>query len=217
MPRTVAGVVCLLLPVVATADDHASSKSLLISDCDSVEGIKGLERETACVKQGEAAARWCNHPHVPGFSVPGVPQDWTAYNQLRLWVHNAKPVPIRFMIIIRSEDSSTDVMDYWSYGIRLGFIGWKELVLPIGGKGGTRAPRGWDEVDGITFTASGWSNTPHVEADVVIDEVRLQYDPPRPVWLVWRTTFVALSLESSMSPSMLISPRSSCRTAGLTG
>ncbi len=180
MLRIVVWIVCLSLPFVAAAEDDTPSKTLLIWDCNSVEGVKGLERETECVKQGEAAARWHNHPQVTGFSVPDVTQDWTEYNQLRLWVHSAKPVPTRFMIIIRSENPSTDGMDYWSYSIRLGFTGWKELVLPTGKMGGTRAPRGWDQVDGITFTASGWSNTPHAEADVVIDDVRLQYEPPRP-------------------------------------
>lgn len=180
MPRVFVCVLCLWLATVVAADEDTLSKTLSIWDCDRADGTRGLERETARVKQGEAAARWRNHPQVTGFSVSNVPQDWTGYNQLRLWVHNAKPAPTRIMIIVRSENASTDGMDYWSYGIRLGFIGWKELVLPIGGKGGTRSPRGWDQVDELTFTASGWSNTPHAEADVVIDDVRLQYDPPRP-------------------------------------
>ena len=109
-------------------------------DCDTTEGTEGLVLERENVKQGRAAVRWQDHPRVTGFSVPGVPQDWTGFNLLRMWVYNAKPVPARFMILVPSENPHTEGMDYWSYGVRLNFEGWKDLVLPIGGKDGTRSP-----------------------------------------------------------------------------
>ncbi|NQT16548.1 MAG: heparinase II/III family protein, partial [Planctomycetes bacterium] len=149
-------------------------------DCDSVDDLRGLALERQNVKQGQAAVRWTNHPEVAGFSVPDVPQDWSRFNLLRIWIHSAKPVPARFMILIPSENPDTDGMDYWSYGVRLDFQGWKEFILPIGAKGGTRSPRGWDQVDGLRFAATGWGNVPHPEADLLIDDVRLEYDPPRP-------------------------------------
>ena len=43
-----------------------------------------------------------------------------------------------------------------------------------------RSPRGWDQIDAVRFTASGWGNTPNPQADVIIDDLRLEYDPPRP-------------------------------------
>ena len=155
-------------------------KPLSIWDCETTAGIRGLQRSTDLVKQGEAAVRWRNHPECTGFSVPNVPQDWSPYNQLRLWVHNANRVATRFTILVRSENPATEGMDYWSYGVALDFTGWKELVLPIGGRGGSRVPRGWDQVDGLTFTASGWGSVPDSGADVTIDDIRLEYDPPRP-------------------------------------
>ena len=149
-------------------------------DCDDTAGIEGLVLERNHVKQGRAAVRWRNHPETTGFAVPDVPRDWSRFNLLRLWLHNAKSLPARFMILVPSENPATEGMDYWGYGVRLDFEGWKEIVLPIGRKGGTRSPRGWDQVDGLRFTASGWGNVPHPEADVIIDDVRLEYDPPRP-------------------------------------
>ena len=149
-------------------------------DCDSIEGTRGLVIERKNVKQGRGAVRWRNHPEVTGFSVPDVPQDWSRFNLLRLWIHNARSLPARFMILVPSENPETEGMDYWSYGVRLDFQGWKELILPIGATGGTRSPRGWDQVDGLRFTATGWGNTPHPEADMLIDDVRLEYDPPLP-------------------------------------
>ena len=175
--------VCFLGVAAATsvsAQEIPQPKVLSIWNCDTNAGIDGLEIQTDDVKQGLAAVRWRNHPQQTGFSVPNVPKDWSQYHLLRLWIRNAKSVPARFMIIVPSENPATDGMDYWSYGVRLNFTGWREIVLPIGGKGGTRSPLGWDQIDGLTFTASGWSNTPHPEADVLIDDIRLQYDPPQP-------------------------------------
>jgi len=149
-------------------------------DCESVEGLPGFTLERENVKQGQGAVRWRNHPRVTGFSVPDVPQDWSRFNLLRIWIHSAKAVPARFMVLVPSENPDTEGMDYWSYGVRLDFEGWRELVFPLGRKGGTRSPRGWGQIDGIRFTATGWDNVPHPEADVLIDDVRLEYDPPRP-------------------------------------
>ena len=152
----------------------------MLWDCDSAAGARDVTVEQQNVKQGQGSIRWQDHPKVPGFSVPNVPKNWSGYNLLRLWVHSARPVPTRFMIIVSSENPGTEGSDYWGYGVRLDFVGWKELVLPIGGKDGARSPRGWDQVDGVRFTAGGWGNTPHPGANVLIDDIRLEYDPPRP-------------------------------------
>jgi hypothetical protein len=166
--------------IMTTHAQAAERTKVEIWDCEALNGSKSLDIETKIVKQGRAAVRWRNHPQNTGFSIPHVPKDWSHFNLLRLWIHNAESVPTRFMIIVASENPSTEGSDYWSYGIKLDFTGWKELILPVGRNGGTRSPRGWDQIDGITFTASGWSNTPHSDADVVIDDIRLEYDPPRP-------------------------------------
>ncbi len=183
--RILVAIAAVMASLVGAADDCVSAagrrpETLQVWDCDAVDGLRGLALERQNVKQGQAAVRWRNHPEVTGFSVPNVPQDWSRFNLLRLWIHNAKPVPARFMILIPSENPDTEGMDYWSYGVRLDFQGWKELILPIGIKGGTRSPRGWDQIDGLRFAATGWGNVPHPEADVLIDDVRLEYDPPRP-------------------------------------
>lgn len=171
---------CFFATAVCLQGAEPSSTTHALWDCEDTADISGLVLERENVKQGEAAIRWRNHPKTPGFSVPNVPSDWSRYNLLRLWLHNAKSLPARFMILIPSENPATEGSDYWSYSIRLDFEGWKEFVLPVGNKGGARSPRGWDQVDGLRFTASGWSNVPHPEADVLIDDIRLEFDPPRP-------------------------------------
>ena len=158
----------------------AAPKSFSLWDCDSTEGIQDLALERKDVKQGRAAVRWKDHEKISSFSVPNVPPDWSRFNLLRLWIHNGKILPARFMILVSSENPDTDGSDYWGYGVKLDFTGWKEFILPIGTQNGTRSPRGWDQIDELRFTATGWANTPNPEADVIIDDIRLEYDPPRP-------------------------------------
>ena len=108
--------VCLtvLISFPVAADEPTASpppETRSIWNCDSLSGTKGLELETTLVKEGQAAVRWRNHPEVTGLAVPNIPADWSRYNQLRLWIHNANPVPTRFMIILGSETPNTEGSD----------------------------------------------------------------------------------------------------------
>lgn len=158
----------------------ARPSPLVIWDCEGAGGRTGLEVVVAPAKSGKAAVRWRNQAANPSLSVPGVPKDWSGYHELRFWLHNERPVPARIAVIVGSENPSTKGGDYWGYQIALNFLGWRQIVLPIGEKGGTRSPRGWDQVDGLTLRASGWGNEPHPEAEVCLDQFELVVNPPRP-------------------------------------
>jgi hypothetical protein len=172
--------ICILATSIAAAAAGDDPPPLVLWDCDSTAEIEGLDLERENVKQGAAAVRWKNQPQVTGLSVPDVPSDWSRYNLLRLWLYNEKPISARFMVLATSENPATEGSDYWGWGVRLDFTGWKELIVPVGNSKGTRSPRGWDQIDALRFTASGWGNTPHPEADVLVDDIRLEFDPPRP-------------------------------------
>jgi len=158
----------------------ARTKTLVLWDCETTRGIEALDLETKTVHGGQSAVRWHDHPERPSFEVPNLPSDWTGYNLIRFWLHSAKAVDARFMLIVGSENQATEGPDYWGYKVGLGFEGWKEFVFRVGQKGGSRSPRGWDQIDGISFTAAGWGNTPHPESDVILDDLVLEYAPPQP-------------------------------------
>jgi len=89
---------CTALPILKAAEIGPESRT--VWNCDDTAGIAGLALERENVKEGKAAVRWSNHAKTSGFSVPDVPKDWSRFNLLRLWLHNAKALPARFMIII---------------------------------------------------------------------------------------------------------------------
>ncbi|MBI2300004.1 MAG: heparinase II/III family protein, partial [Armatimonadetes bacterium] len=170
----------LLCTLALLAPEPPAQPVLTLWDCDSTLETAGLELETRNVKQGRAAVRWRNHPQHPAFDVPGLPADWSGYHLLKLQLFTEKPLKQRFMVLIGSENPATEGPDYWGYDVYLDFTGWKELALPLGLKAGAREPLGWDQISGLSFSASGWGNTPNPDADLLIDDVRLVYDPPRP-------------------------------------
>lgn len=170
----------------------APRPDLVIWDAESTQGIDGIELSTDLHQVGAASVRWGNHPEHPSLRLDDIPHDWSGYHVLRFWLHNAQASPIRVMFLVHSENPATEGMDYWGYGISLNFTGWRQFSLPIGeGREGARNPRGWDQIDGISFTADGWGNTPRPETDLCIDDVRLIDDAPRPGPLMTDPEFFA--------------------------
>lgn len=145
----------------------------VFEDFNSVDGWQGFELSREQAHSGEASALWRNMPARPVVRNANIPHDWSAWTAFTFWVHNAKPVPTAFMCIITSENPATDGPDYWGVRVPLNFTGWKMFGLLIRPGGGAREPRGWDQIDSVSFTATGWDNTPHPEAVVHIDELRL--------------------------------------------
>ena len=168
----------LTLSAIACAADPPVKEPLMLWDCDSVAGVAGVELVTDNVKQGTGAIRWRHHDQQSSISLPAIPADWTGYTVLRMWVYSHAAVPTSVEIIAVSENPETEGADYYGYGKSLNFTGWQEWIFDIGTPGGARSPRGWDEIDKLWITASGWGNTPHPKADLLLDDIHLEYVPP---------------------------------------
>ncbi len=151
----------------------AGPEKLVLEDFESVAKWPGFELSREQAKSGTTSARWANMDTVTGVESSDIPHDWRGYAHFTFWVYSEKDVGSRFMCIIRSENPATEGIDYWSVPVRLDFTGWRLFGVAIREGTGTRAPLGWDQVQAISFTATGWDNTPHPEAIVYIDEMKL--------------------------------------------
>lgn len=150
-------------------------------DCEDTQDNGALELSRDLKRTGEASVRWRNHTEHSGFRIDDLPGDWSGYHVLRFWLHNATANNGRCMLLIHSQNEATEGMDYWGFRIHLNFTGWREFSFPIGGSHGqARSPRGWDQIDGISFTASGWGCIPLPDSDLHFDDFRLVHAPPRP-------------------------------------
>jgi hypothetical protein len=154
---------------------------LQIWDCEDTKGLAQLELSRDLHQAGTSSVRWRNHPEHPGFRLDDLPHDWSGYHLIRFWLHNATAGKARCMLLVHSENDATEGADYWQFPIQLNFSGWRQFTFAIGGKEGqAREPRGWNQIDGISFTADGWGCTPQPETDLHLDDFRLVCDPPRP-------------------------------------
>ena len=149
-----------------------AQQQLTFEDFDAVGCWRGLELSNAHAHSGQTSARWADMDKTPGVTCADIPHDWTPYAHFTFWVYVEKPVDGRFMCIISSENPQTEGPDYWAVAVSLNRAGWTRYGIRIG-SGGVRSPLGWDQVQTVTFTASGWDNTPNREAVVHIDELKL--------------------------------------------
>jgi hypothetical protein len=158
----------------------AADRGLSIESFDQPERCAGLVRDTRQVREGTAAGRWTDMPRHPRISLPKIPHDWSGYNALSFWAYNERPLAdTAVMLIIDSERQETPGQDYYALRLDLGsWSGWQRFVVPFADLGAARQPRGWQHIDRVGFTASGWGNAPHAQAALVLDDFRLLRLPP---------------------------------------
>ncbi|MCC7491136.1 MAG: alginate lyase family protein [Fimbriimonadaceae bacterium] len=170
----------LVLLLTTLAVSAAPPEPLLLYRCEATSEAAGGELETANVQEGRGALRWRNHPQTPSLSFTRPPADWSGYHLLRFQLHNAVALPASFMVLAASENPDTEGPDYYGWQVPLNFTGWREITLPLTADVAARSPRGFKQIDSLTFSSAGWGQTPNPQADLLVDDLRLVYDPPRP-------------------------------------
>jgi hypothetical protein len=178
MNRWAVAVVALMSCAVCMAQD-----ALVFEDFDSVEAWPGFELSRDQAHSGETSALWRDMTERKSVHSSDIPHDWSDYSAFTFWVYNEKKLDAAFMLIIASENPATEGPDYWGVKVRLDFEGWKMFGRTLTPGGGARSPLGWDQIQSMNFTASGWDNTPNPEAVVYVDELKLtnEYGGPGPL------------------------------------
>lgn len=109
---------------------------------------------TAIVHEGKYSAMWRG---TDAESIRlSIPKDITPYTELHFWVHAAENCMVYLMF--SSENTATDGSDY--YGDQAdASAGWQEVSVDIGKLTVSRTPRGYDDIDYLRISATGWSMT----------------------------------------------------------
>lgn len=148
----------------------ADSPKIAISNCEDADLWSNGKLSTEYTKQGKSSIKWA-HSESSSISISEFPHDWSDYNHLSFWLYSERATNSRFMVILSSENDKVEGMDYYSLAIKLDFTGWRKYDVPFMEVGITRNPLGWNKIERIMFTASGWNNTPHPEAVVYVDDI----------------------------------------------
>lgn len=177
MMKDLTAVAVLFLSVCSSAATTRTAETvpdLVIADFESLDEWRGLELDRQQFKEGRASGLWHKMPERSGVATLTFPHDWSRHSAVSFWMHNARKVDAAFMLILRSENPASDGDDYYSLKLRLDrWTGWRRLVVPFCEFGAAREPLGWDRIERIDFTASGWDNQPHPEAEVRFDDFRV--------------------------------------------
>ncbi len=172
----IAGLALLSLAAAAQVPE-----ALIIADMEGdFATYRGVMRDTQVVKVGGSSARWDDHVKNRAATFEGIPSDWSGFDNLEFWLNSKVANGASLMLIISSENPETEGIDYWSRKITVDWAGWRHFRIPIKSLGrGARKPRGWDQIDRLYFTASGWNCEPREDTVLWIDDVRLTNDPCR--------------------------------------
>lgn len=137
---------------------------------------------TEPVKDGEHAIQWSQHAENTSLSCLASPTDLSAFNVMSFWLHSSHANGETFMIIVESRREE-DAFSYYSKKVTVDWTGWKQVTFHYRSFGKARRPAGWNQVDRIRFTSSGWNQRPQNEATWVFDGLDFSYtdEPYRPV------------------------------------
>ncbi len=132
-------------------------------------------------KSGAGALKWDLHTKDPGLDCTTGPHDLSAFNRMSFWLHSGHANGATFMVILPSTREK-GTLSYYSKKVVVDWTGWKKLELHFRSFGRAREPAGWDKIDRIRFTASGWNQTPEDESVWVLDDLDFDYtsEPYRP-------------------------------------
>ena len=150
------------------------------------ETVRKVWPQSVCWRHGKNSGLGCSF---------ATPQDWSKFAAIAFWLHSEKATGSRFVIIFPSENPKTEGSDYYSCQITLDWTGWKRFVLPFKELGVAREPIGWNHIEGIRLTASGYDNTPDPAAVVRLDGVELLTTAPGGQWVTDTELLESLDLD----------------------
>lgn len=161
---------CLGIPVFA---EKGSETVLDCSSKSKITAVTPLTADTAIVHEGKYSAMWRG---TDAESIRlSIPKDITPYTELYFWVHAAENCMVYLMF--SSENTATDGSDY--YGDKLTLRrGWQEVSVDIGKLTVSRTPRGYDDIDYLRISATGWSMTNDLSKfELHFDTITLKNNP----------------------------------------
>ena len=173
----------LLATILMTAVGHAFGQAPdVLSLCDFETWTwEGLQRSTEQVKQGEHSGKWADLKERPSVRPARIPNDWSHYDRLTFWMYSEKANGQRLTLVCNSENKADkEGWDYFYLHFRADWVGWKFFNLRLGEDiRPTRKPLGWQQIDYLMISASGWQNHPLPDTVLYFDDFRLVRDPVR--------------------------------------
>jgi len=133
------------------------TEQLVIFDSDVDWGCMGISGGIiGCVLDpegsGERVARWEDTLMQAYVWNTGVPEDWSDFAYLNMWIHAAHPDELgEFLVMVDSENPDTEGQDSYQTKLPLDWEGWKLFSLSFADMQVVRQPLGGDHIQTLKF------------------------------------------------------------------
>lgn len=157
----------MLLGSILSSQAHAT----IIEDFEDINDCTGVTLENTTVYIGSGAGLWENHPsntNVRKSFSPVLDVSDSDFISVMIYSEVANDAGVTW--ILYSENPQTSGIDYYSLPLIIDWTGWKYFKIARDDFGVARSPLGWDQITKISFTASGWGNTPASDTELIIDD-----------------------------------------------
>ncbi len=127
-------------------------------------------------KAGESALEW--QTDQGAIVSTEIPHDWTPFDTLEMWMYADEASDAVLAIVLQSDSPDSEQRDYFLRHLPIDWEGWKKLVLPLRGFGGSWRPVGRHQIDSLAFHPRGWDAVEVPRTMLLIDEIKLTRYPP---------------------------------------
>gem|GEM_PF-2301252 len=115
---------------------------------------------------------WDNHIEKPVLDCYLSDGDLSMYDTVAFDIFSAKANGARMTLVFYSNNPATDGSDYYYLHITVDWTGLKRFELRTDQLRASRSPLGWDRIDLIRISASGWQNTPLADTSLTLSPFR---------------------------------------------
>ncbi len=103
-----------------------------------------------------------------------VPKDLRQYHAISFWVYVPKEaVGQTFFMYFGSENNNSDGIDYYGRKIELKKEGWNRFTGLLNQFSVNRSPLGWNRIDNLVLTSTGWNQTNSTSTVIYLDDIFL--------------------------------------------
>jgi len=154
------------------AGPAAMADALVIEDFEDVSDWTGLTLETSLVQVGNGAGRWSDTVGTTSIRRNfDPPLDLSGRDHIGFWLYSVQANGAGLQLVFMSDSDATSGADYYSKEIVLDWQGWRWFWLSKDDLGTSRSPLGWDQIQYIQVSASGWGHEPAAGTDLVFDQL----------------------------------------------
>ena len=133
----------------------------------------GAKLSTEHVRQGQYSLLWTDHPRYATIHTAHVPEDWSGYRSLSLWVYSVDDTGQTITIGVEADNAETIWHDYFVCDFTIDWTGWKQVQAPLSDFRPMGSPAGWESIDGVYFFTKIYGRRPNPYTVLYLDDLQL--------------------------------------------